>query len=113
MNDPSPPANPAIAWYRTMLRIMPTCVAVSTFLAVDFLSSRFSGVPDRAWFAGWFVFNLSSTVGLGLFDHRLGGGRGNEPEIVAVARFMLLQMIVPPLLLLLAGLVVVIFAALG
>ena len=110
MNDPSPPPNPAIAWYRTMLRIMPTCIAVPTLLAIDFLDSRFSDVPGWAWFTGWFVFNLTATVGLGLFDHRLAGGRGKEPELVAVVRFMLLQLIVPPMILLLAGLVFVILA---
>ena len=110
MNDPFPPPNPAIAWYRTMLRILPTCAAVSTLLAVDFLDSRFSGIPSSAWFTGWFVFNLAATVGLGLFDHRLSGGRGNEPEVVAVGRFLLLQLIVPPMILLLAGLVFMILA---
>lgn len=52
MSDPFPPPNPAIAWYRTMPRILPACIAVSTLLAVDFLNSRFSGIPSRAWFTG-------------------------------------------------------------
>lgn len=113
MNESSPPPNPAIAWYRTMLWIMPTCVAVSTFLAIEYLELQFRGVPGWAWFAGWFFFNLSATVGLGLFDHRLAGGRGKEPEVVAVARFMLLQLIVPPMILLIAGAVVVMIAAMS
>lgn len=110
MNDPFPPPNPAIAWYGTKLRILPTCAAVSTFLAVSFLNSSFSAVPSWAWFTGWFVFNLAATVGLGLFDHRLSGGRGKEPEIVAVGRFLLVQLIVPPMVLLLAGPVFMILA---
>ena len=112
MNDSSPPPNPAIAWYRTLLWIMPTCVGVSTLLAIGPLDNQFRHVPGWAWFAGWIVFNLSATVGLALFDHRLAGGRGNEPEVVAVVRFLLLQLIVPPMILLMAGLAVVIVAAL-
>jgi hypothetical protein len=112
MNDSSPPPDPAIAWYRTLLWIMPTCMGVSTFLAINYLDLQFRGVPGWAWFAGWIVFNLSATVGLALFDHRLAGGRGNEPEVVAVARFLLLQLIVPPMILLMAGLAVVMVVAL-
>jgi hypothetical protein len=110
MND-SPPPNPAISWYRTMLWIMPTCIGVSTFLAITFLDPYFPGVPGWAWFAGWFAFNLTATVGLALFDRRLAGGRGKDPEVVAVAKFVLFQFIVPPVILMMAGMALLIFLA--
>jgi len=79
---------------------MPTCVAFTTLIALDWLTSLVKG-PAGGWLFGWGLVNLASTYGLGLFDGRLRRSKLPPDDVFPPeAQFLVLQiMIVPSLFL--------------
>jgi len=93
------PPNRAIGWYRFMLWMMPTCIALTTIFGFAWLSSvvRF---PLGLMWTGWFIFNILATLGIGYFEVKL---RNSDPSIAietrsGVGRFFALQFLIIPAL---------------
>ncbi|RYD62703.1 MAG: hypothetical protein EOP83_13920 [Verrucomicrobiaceae bacterium] len=101
------PPNRAIEWYRFLLWMMPTCVALTTIVGfawlVEELGFRQSGV---VW-GCWWVFNIAAAIGAGIFDLKLAHPRWKKEAVrvepVKVLTFVVLQAFIVPLL----GLVIV------
>ena len=70
MNPDLPPPNRAIGWYRFMLWMMPTCIALTSVFGLGWLTSviRANG---QLMLIGWFAFNLLATLGIGFFEVNL------------------------------------------
>ncbi|MEK7951030.1 hypothetical protein [Luteolibacter soli] len=100
MNDPFPPPNPSIRWFRVVVWLMPTCIAFTTLLALDLVAPLLGG-PFGCWLFGWGTVNLATTYGLGLFDGKLRRSRLSPDDVFPPeAQFLILQLIiVPPLFL--------------
>ena len=108
MTPDQPPPNRAIGWYRMVIWLMPTSVAISCMFAIDWIRRWTSMELDRA--AGISVgLTFFSVIVLGWiepkFDRRWDG-QSERSTPTAVMRFFLLQMIIVPFVLL-----VVIFGA--
>jgi hypothetical protein len=94
------PPNRAIGWYRFILRMMPTCIALTTAFGVWWLAS-FSGIhfdPDLIMI-GWLALNAPSTVGIAIFEAKLRNQ--SEPPMLLgfksrVFLFFLLQILMIP-----------------
>ena len=75
---------------------MPTCIAFTTFIALDALLppiGRASGI----WLFAWGAINLASTYGLGLFDGRLRRSKLPPDDVFPPeAQFTILQLIIVP-----------------
>lgn len=97
MNPDLPPPNRAIGWYRFMLWMMPTCIAVTTVFGFGWIESVVR-VPSGLLRDGWFVFNLLAAVGIGCFDAKLGDSQSgaSRPTRTRVVRFVLLQCLIVP-----------------
>ena len=104
MNDPLPPPNPSLRWFRVVVWMMPTCIAFATALLVGWLIRRV-GDSSELWLLGWGGINLVTTYCLGVFDGRLR--RSEQPPDVVFppqAQFLVLQLgLVPASLLAMAG----------
>ena len=94
------PPNRAIGWYRFMLWMMPTCIALTTAYGFWLLTlvSRFHFDPDFI-VIGWFGLNISSTVGIAIFEAKLRNQ--SEPPMLLgfkarVFLFFLLQILMIP-----------------
>lgn len=66
----SPPPNRAIGWYRFMLWLMPTCVAITTAIGFVWLSSQLR-LNGNLMVLGWFVLNILATHCFAVFDAKL------------------------------------------
>lgn len=100
MNPNFPPPNRAIGWYRFMLWMMPTCIALATAFGVGWLASGVRSTHDGLLLYGWFFLNILTTLGLGLFEVKL---RNSHPSLaietrLGVARFFMLQFLIVPAL---------------
>jgi hypothetical protein len=102
MNPGFPPPNRAIGWYRFMLWMMPTCIALTTAYGFWWLTSvsRFRFHPDPA-LIGWMILNALATVGIGIFEARLRDQ--SEPPMLLgfksrVILFFFLQLFIIPAL---------------
>jgi hypothetical protein len=100
MNPEFPPPNRAIGWYRFMLWMMPTCIALTTAFGFGWLSS-FVRVHSDPIVGGWFVLNTLATVGIAIFEAKLRS-RPDRPVSLkndaGVIRFVLLQLLIIPAL---------------
>ena len=95
-----PPPNRALGWYRFIVWVMPTCVALATGLGCIWLNSVQKWNGDLL-VLGWFVINTAAIVGLAGFDAKLRN-RPDHPVALktdeGVVRFFLLQLLIIPLL---------------
>lgn len=64
------PPNRAIGWYRFMLWMMPTCIALTTAYAFSWLSSVVR-VHSNLLVIGWIILNTLATVGIAIFEAKL------------------------------------------
>ena len=100
MNQDLPPPNRAIGWYRFIVWVMPTCVALTTAPGFIWLNSKLRWNGDLL-VLGWFVINTVAIVGLAVFDAKLRN-RPDHPVSLktdaGVVRFFLLQLLIIPLL---------------
>lgn len=102
MNPDLPPPNRAIGWYRFMLWMMPTCIALTTAYAFWWLTSvsRFRFDPDLS-LIGWFALNTLSTAAIGFFEAKLRN-QSEPPSIFEikprVILFSFLQVFIIPAL---------------
>lgn len=98
MNPDFPPPNRAIGWYRFMLWMMPTCIALTTAFGLGWLQSVVRIHPDLQ-IVGWFVVNTLATVGIAIFEAKLRS-RPDLPVSLktdsGVIRFVLLQILIIP-----------------
>jgi len=107
VSDHLPPPNPSLKWFRLVVWLMPTCVALTTFVALDPIASVVGG-ESKFWLAGWLGANILATYGLGVFDQKLSGPTlPSEQDAFAggVGTFVGLQVILIPILLLAAGMI--------
>ncbi|MCW1925824.1 hypothetical protein OKA05_24915 [Luteolibacter arcticus] len=92
------PPNRAIGWYRFVLWLMPTCVAITAAIGLAWLL----GV-DKLAIVLWLIVTVGSTVAIGMFEARLqvaSGRIGAEDQSAAILRFALLQVVLVPVLIL-------------
>ncbi|MEK7951395.1 hypothetical protein [Luteolibacter soli] len=100
--DGGPPPNRAIGWYRFVLWMMPTCVAITSAIGLGWLANvtRFRG--GDLLVLVWFVFNIAAATGIGFFEAKLERsprpGRAAQSESAKVVKFVSLQFIVVPLM---------------
>lgn len=102
MNPDLPPPNRAIGWYRFMLWMMPTCIALTTAYGFWWLTSvsrlRFDPNPTLI---GWFALNTLSTIGIGIFEAKLRN-QSESPSLFEfkprVILFAFLQLFIIPAL---------------
>jgi hypothetical protein len=99
MNPDIPPPNRAIGWYRFMLWMMPTCIAITTVFGIDWLSNvlRLGGSLPLIL---WCFLNIASTIGIGIFESRFDRfpvhpAIGNQ--MPRALRFVILQFFIVPL----------------
>jgi hypothetical protein len=98
MNESLPPPNRAIGWYRFMLWVMPTCVALTTAFGSVWASGMW-GVNVDLLVLGWFVLNSLATVGLAVFEAKLRNRPDGPVSLktdAGVIRFFLLQILIVP-----------------
>lgn len=98
MNPDPPPPNRAIGWYRFMLWMMPTCIALTTAFGLGWFASLLRPTHDGLLMYGWFFLNILTTLGIGFFEVKL---RNSDPSLAietrsGVARFFLLQFLIIP-----------------
>ena len=102
MNSDLPPPNRAIGWYRFMLWVMPTCVAITTALGIIWLGSAVvRSLQSQTGVLVWFVVNIASTFVIGAFEarfHRAQQGSSKKASLDRVARFVATQILLVPLL---------------
>jgi hypothetical protein len=99
MNRDLPPPNRAIGWYRFMLWMMPTCIAITTLFGIAWLASVVQ-IHTDFWVIVWFIFNILATLGIGYFEVKL---RNSDPSRsietrTGVARFFMQQFLIIPAL---------------
>jgi hypothetical protein len=100
VNDPFPPPNPSLRWFRVVLWLMPTCLAFTTAQLMIWLEPSLGG-SSGFWFAAWGVTNLATTYGLGIFDRRLRQSKlPPDKDFPPEAQFLVLHFILVPALLL-------------
>lgn len=97
MNPDLPPPNRASGWYRFMLWMMPTCIALTTAFGFGWLTTIVRFDPNFLLF-GWFLFNTLSTLGIGYFEVNL---RNYDPSLSIGTRsgmvgFFFLQILIVP-----------------
>ncbi len=100
MNPDLPPPNRALGWYRFMLWMMPTCIAITTAFGIDWLGYGLGHRDDLLVVIG-FALNLASTIGIGIFEsrfHRHWDGSVERPGAAGVVKFVLLQFIIVPVM---------------
>lgn len=100
MNPDLPPPNRAIGWYRFMLWMMPTCIALTTAYGFWWLTSfsRFGFDPDLA-LIGWLALNTLSTISIGFFEAKLRNQSEPPPLLefkFRVTLFSFLQLFIIP-----------------
>jgi hypothetical protein len=98
MNEISPPPNRALGWYRFIVWVMPTCVALTTALGCIWLTSQLRWKGDLL-VLGWFVVNTLAIVGLAIFDAKLRNRPDNPVSLktdAVMIRFFLLQLLIIP-----------------
>jgi len=98
MNPDLPPPNRAIGWYRFMLWMMPTCIALTTACGFGWLASAMRLPYHNLMLYAWFFFNIATTVGIGCFEVKL---RNSDPSLrirtrAGVIGFFLLQFLIIP-----------------
>ena len=98
----APPLSRAADWFRTLLWLMPTCVAVTTLLGGDALSRWWFPALSRHGVFLWLLINFTSTIALGIFRAKLNQPRwdGLAPRFdpVEVVRFVVMQIFIVPVL---------------
>lgn len=97
MNPDLRPPNRAIGWYRFMLWMMPTCIALTTAFGFEWLSNLLRA-PGGFLFDLWCLLNIAATVGIGYFEVKL---RNSDPSLrirtrPGVIGFFLLQFLIIP-----------------
>jgi hypothetical protein len=100
MNRDLPPPNRAIGWFRFMLWMMPTCVALTTAFGFGWLSTIIRVDSDLLVIC-WFVLNTLATVGVAIFEAKLRSRPGHLVSLksdAGVVRFVLLQLLIIPAL---------------
>lgn len=98
MKPDLPPPNRAIGWYRFMLWMMPTCFALTTLFGVGWLNTIVR-IDSDLMVIGWFGLNVSSTVGIAVFEAKLRNQSGPPVLLGFKARvilFFLLQLLIIP-----------------
>jgi hypothetical protein len=100
MNPEFPPPNRAIGWYRFMLWMMPTCIALTTAFAIGWLSDVLrirGGFPVGLWC----FLNIATTIGIGIFESRfdrIPAHPALSNQMPRALRFVLLQFFIIPLM---------------
>jgi hypothetical protein len=106
MNENLPP-NRAIGWYRFMLWMMPTCVAITSAFGFAWLSDLLRFRAGDLLIATWFVLNIAAAIGIGIFQARLGcpnlRHRDGRPTTGQVVSFVMLQFLIVPVLTFVVG----------
>jgi hypothetical protein len=100
--DPNlPPPNRAIGWYRFMLWMMPTAVAITSAIGIGSLSNWMRWRGDLPLLL-WFVVNIAAAIGIGIFEVKLERpsrpGQVVQPESSKVVKFVMLQFLVVPVM---------------
>lgn len=110
------PLSRAADWYRSILWLMPTCVAVTTLFGGDMLLRWFPVLVRHGAFM-WVLVNFISTVALGIFRANLNQPRwdGLAPRFdpVEVVRFVAMQIFMVPFLGYVIGMVFIFVGVLG
>lgn len=100
MHQDNPPPNRAIGWYRFMLWLMPTCIALTTAYGFAWLPvGRY--LSGDLLVLGWFVLNALATVGIAIFEAKLRSRPDRPVSLITDAgwiRFFLLQVLIVPAL---------------
>ena len=89
----SPPQSRAIRWYRILLWLMPTCVALATAFGGMALESIAGWA--KPFGAVWWAVNAFSTLGLGLFDSMFRPPESRE-TFESTVTFFIVQLIFVP-----------------
>jgi len=102
MNDGLPPPNSAIGWYRFMLWMMPTCVAITSGFGFGWLANSMRIRSGESVLLGWLVFNIAAAAGIGYFQAKLESPRwrGVDGQVQPgrVVNFVLLQVLIVPVM---------------
>ena len=98
----SPPPNRAIGWYRFMLWMMPTCVAITSAIGLGWLVNVLRLRGGELLILVWLVFNIAAATGIGIFEAKLERsprpGQVVQPESAKVVKFVMLQFLVVPIM---------------
>lgn len=100
MNPDIPPPNRAIGWYRFMLWMMPTCIALTSVFGLGWLSATLGPPYDGLMLFAWLLVNIPTTVGIGFFEVKL---RNGDPSLrieiwPGVIGFFLFQILIIPVI---------------
>jgi hypothetical protein len=102
MNGEPPPSNRAIGWYRFMLWVMPTCVAIMSIYGFGWLAAEMGFRHFGLFWGIWWVFNIAAAIGVGIFQAKLESprwrGRDGRLRASRVANFVMLQFVIVPVL---------------
>jgi magnesium-transporting ATPase (P-type) len=102
MNEIPPPPNRAIGWYRFMLWVMPTCVAITSAFGLGWLAGHLRSLNDNSLIWIWVVLNIVAAIGIGIFQARLESPnlrrRDGSVRPARVVSFVMLQFIIVPVL---------------
>jgi hypothetical protein len=97
-----PPDNRAIGWYRFMLWMMPTCVAITSAFGIGWLANLLRLRGGELLILVWFVFNIAAAIGVGIFEVKLESPRWRRSDgrlkPSRVLYFVLLQFIIVPVM---------------
>jgi len=93
--------NRAIRWYRFMLWMMPTCIALTTAFLIDWLCREFQIGNRSLPIILWWALNILSTIGIGIFESRFDRTPAHpalSKQTPRALRFVLLQFFIVPLI---------------
>jgi nitrate reductase NapE component len=97
-----PPPNRAIGWYRFMLWVMPTCVAITSAFGLEWLSNHLIFFRGDRLLVVWWVFNIAAAIGIGIFEVKLNRPLPGQQEVrldpAKVVKFVVLQFVIVPVL---------------
>lgn len=99
MNDGLPPPNRAIGWYRFLLWVMPTCIAITSVFGLGWLAQQLAFRNGDIMVMVWWGFNLAAVIGVGTFELKFQRRRDRIAERAGlVMMFVLLQFLIVPVL---------------
>lgn len=94
MSENLPPPNRALGWYRFLLWVMPSCVAITSAVAFSWLAGRI-GWQAKPFDGRWLAFNFVATLGIGMFESMRRPREARE-IFMATATFVFLQLFITP-----------------
>lgn len=99
---PPPDNQAAIGWYRFMLWMMPTCVAITSAFGIGWLAATLRVRSGEPVVLGWLVFNIAAAAGIGYFQAKLESPRwrGVDGSVKPgrVVNFVMLQFLIVPVM---------------